>query len=123
MTVRPFLLPLLADLVCVLAFASAGKSSHEAGDSDWVVLAIVWPFAVAALVAHLGLASRRRATARPWPAGVVVLGTTYVVGMLLRVAEGRGIALGFLVVALVFLTLTMLGWRLAAALAARRTAR
>lgn len=116
------LAPLLADLLCVLAFAFGGKSSHEAGDSDWVVLAIVWPFALAALVAHGGLAARGRPRAAVWPAGVVVVGTTYVLGMLLRLVEGRGIALGFLVVALLFLTVTMLGWRLVAALAARRAA-
>lgn len=112
MTVRRFLLPLLADLVCVLAFAFGGKSSHEAGDSDWVVLAIAWPFALATLVAHVALAAGRRSAMPLWPAGVVVLGTTYVLGMAIRVVEGRGIAPAFLVVAALFLALTLLGWRL-----------
>jgi FtsH-binding integral membrane protein len=102
---------LAADLVCVLAFAYGGKSTHEAADSDWVVLAIAWPFAVGAVLAHGGLAHRRR-TARALREGALVVGVTYVVGMLLRVLAGRGIAPGFLVVAAVFLTVTMLGWRI-----------
>ncbi len=109
-TVR-WLLPVVADLVCVLAFAVGGKTSHEAGDSESVVLAIVWPYALAVVVAHAGLLWRGRRTSRTWPEGVVVLAVTYVLGMLLRAASGRGIAVGFLVVAVLFLALTMLGWR------------
>jgi hypothetical protein len=103
--------PLVADLACVLALAVGGKSSHEAGASDWVVLVIVWPFALAVGLAHAGLASRGRPTRRTWPEGVVVLAVTYVLGMVLRALSGRGLAPGFLVVAGIFLALTMLGWR------------
>ncbi len=118
------LLPAAADLVCVLAFAVAGKGSHEAGASAWVVLAIVWPFALATLVAHVGLLRAGRPAERLWAEGVVVLATTYLLGMALRVASGRGIAVGFLVVALVFLLVTMLGWRLVRrAVVARRIRR
>jgi hypothetical protein len=106
-----WLLPVLADLVCVLVFAAAGKSSHEAGDSEWVVLAIVWPYALSVVLAHAGLLLRGRHTRRVWPEGAVVLAVTYVLGMVLRLLSGRGIAGGFLVVAVVFLALTMLGWR------------
>ena len=108
---RTWLLPVVADLACVLAFAAAGKGSHEAGASEWVVLAIAWPFALAVVVAHAGLVRADRVADRVWPGGVVVLGTTYLLGMALRVVSGRGIAVGFLVVALVFLTATLLGWR------------
>ena len=116
-------LALLADLACVLAFASAGKSSHEAGDSSWVVLAIAWPYALAALVVHAGLLWRGRLPARVWPEGVVVLTVTYVLGMALRVASGRGIAVAFLVVAVLFLAVTMLGWRFATRVVQSRRAR
>ena len=118
--VRAWLLLLLADLVCVLVFAAAGKGSHEAGASELVVLAIVWPYAVGVLLAHVGLLWRGGSPARGRPDGVVVLVVTYVVGMVLRVASGRGIAVGFLVVAAIFLALTMLGWRALAHLVARR---
>ncbi len=118
------LLPVVADLVCVLAFAAAGKGSHEASDSNWVVLAIVWPFALAVALAHAGLLVRGRQPRRTWPEGVVVVAVTYVLGMLLRVVSGRGIAVGFLVVAVLFLALTMLGWRsIAQVVTGRRTSR
>jgi hypothetical protein len=112
--------PLVADLVCVLALAVGGKSSHEAHESDWVVLVIAWPFAVAAALAHMGLARRGGPTRRVWPEGAIVVATTYLVGMVLRAASGRGLAPGFLVVAALFLAVTMLGWRAVVLLAARR---
>lgn len=114
--------PLVADLVCLLAFAIGGKGSHEAGDSDWVVLVIVWPYAVAAGVAHAGLVARGRPTRRAWPEGVVVLAVTYALGMLLRAVSGRGLAPGFLVVAGLYLAVTMLGWRGLVQFATRRRA-
>lgn len=104
----------------MVVFAAAGKSSHEASDSAWVVLAIVWPFAVSVVVAHAALLRRGRRPGRLWPEGGVVLAVTYVLGMILRVLSGRGIAGGFLVVAALFLALTLLGWRGAVRLAARR---
>jgi Protein of unknown function (DUF3054) len=107
---RPW--PLLADLVCVLALAFGGKNTHEAGDSSWVVLVIAWPFALAGVLAHVALVWRGRQASRMWPEGVVVLAVTYVLGMLLRALSGRGLAPGFLVVAAIFLAVTMLGWRL-----------
>jgi hypothetical protein len=110
--------------VCVLVFAIAGKNSHEASSPDWVILAIMWPFAVAVMVAHAGVLMRQRRARRTWPEGVVVLSATSLLGMLLRVISGRGIAAGFLVVAVLFLALTMLGWRALLRLAMnRRTSR
>lgn len=113
---------MVADLVCVLAFAIGGKSSHESGDSDWVVLAIVWPYALAAAFASAVLVTWGRPTRRAWPEGAIVLAVTYVLGTLLRGASGRGLAAGFLVVAWLFLALTMLGWRCVVQLAIGRRA-
>lgn len=101
----------VADLGCVLALAVGGRGAHAAGESVAVVLVIAWPFAVAVGVVHLWLGWRGRRTTRVWPEGVAVVATTFLLGMLLRAAVGRGLAPGFLVVAGVFLTLTMLGWR------------
>ncbi len=106
-----WLWPLAADLGCVLALAVGGRNTHDATASGWVVLAIVWPYAVAAGLAHLWLVSRRRQAGRIWPEGAIVLAVTYVLGMILRAISGRGLAPGFLVVAAIFLALTMLGWR------------
>ncbi|GAA4381783.1 DUF3054 domain-containing protein [Nocardioides caricicola] len=113
-------MPLLADLLCVLALALGGMRSHEPGESGWVLLAIAWPFAVAAVLAHLLLAWRGRPVRRVWPEGAVVLTVTYALGMLLRALAGRGLAPGFLVVAALFLAATMLGWRLVTLLVVRR---
>jgi FtsH-binding integral membrane protein len=106
---------LVADLVCVVAFAAGGKSAHD-DSATWCVIArIAWPYAVACLLGW-ALVLRRGWDPRRWrPAGIAVLASTYLLGMVLRVVSGRGIALGFLIVAIVFLTLTMLGWRLVAA--------
>jgi len=71
----------------------------------------VWPYALAAGLVHGWLASRGRRAGRVWPEGGIVLGVTYVLGMILRAISGRGLAPGFLVVAGIFLALTILGWR------------
>lgn len=115
-----WLWPLLADLACVLALAVGGKGSHDASDSGWVVLVIAWPYALAAVLAHAWLIPTGRPTRRAWPEGAIVLGVTYALGMLLRAVSGRGLAPGFLVVAAIFLTATMLGWRGVVRLAASR---
>ena len=125
MTKQPtgrWLWPLAADFACVIALAVGGRNSHDAGDSGWVVLAIAWPFALAAGLAHALLASQGRRTRSVWPEGAIVVVATYGLGMLLRVLSGRGIAPGFLVVAAVFLAVTMLGWRAVALLVTRRRA-
>jgi hypothetical protein len=106
------LLPIVLDLVCVLVFAFGGKSSHEASDANTVVLKIVWPFAVAVIIGWAGAIWNGMRGLRVWPGGVTILAVTYVLGMALRLVSGRGIAVGFLIVALLFLALTMLGWRL-----------
>ncbi len=109
--------------MCVGALAVGGQRTHEPGDALWVVLVIAWPFAAAAIVAHVALGMRRRPTPRLWPEGVLVVAVTYGLGMLLRAASGRGLAPGFLVVAALFLVATMLGWRLVEWLVRRRQAR
>lgn len=85
-------------------------------------MAVVWPFAVAVLLGHAGVARANLARDRIWPGGVVVVAATYLLGMALRVVSGRGLAVAFLVVALLFLVATMLGWRaVRAAVAGRRS--
>lgn len=104
-------LTLVADLACVLALALGGRNTHDADESVWIVLVIAWPFALAAGLAHAALTALGRPTRRAWPEGAVVVVVTYAAGMALRALSGRGLAPGFLVVALLFLALSMLGWR------------
>ncbi|MBO0820531.1 MAG: DUF3054 domain-containing protein [Nocardiopsaceae bacterium] len=55
-----------------------------------------------------------------FPAGVVVWLGTVAFGMVLRVVSGQGTATSFIIVALAFLALFLLGWRGIAGLASRR---
>lgn len=84
-----------------------------------MLVVIAWPFALAAGLAHLALTMSGRRTTRAWPEGAIVLAITYALGMVLRGLAGRGLDPAFLVVAAVFLAVTMLGWRGAVHLATR----
>lgn len=117
---KPVWWALVGDLVCVVAFAAGGKSAHDDSSTWWVILKIVWPFALACLIGWVLVLSRGWDPRRWRPAGIAVLAATYVLGMVVRAISGRGVAIGFLVVAIVFLTLTMLGWRLVAGAIRRR---
>lgn len=98
------------DVFVVLLFAFAGRQSHDAGPA-LVVLRIAWPFLVGLALAWAVLAWRRWPAARAWPAGVIVWLGTYLVGMVLRGLTGEGLAPAFLVVSILFLGLTLVGWR------------
>ncbi len=102
------------------ALALGGRNTHEPDETAWVLLAIAWPFVLSAVVAHIGLRLSGRRASRGWPEGVIVLTVTYALGMVLRGLSGRGLAAGFLVVAAIFLAVTMLGWRAAMHLATRK---
>jgi hypothetical protein len=101
-----------ADTCCVLLFVVIGRASHVRGDSLAGTASTAWPFLC-------GLAAGW-AAARGWrqPLGLrpaVTIGlVTVALGMVLRVISGQGTAAAFVVVALVFLGLFLLGWRLAA---------
>jgi hypothetical protein len=106
------------DIACVLIFVIIGRANHAKGESLAGIASTSWPF-----LAGLGagwLASR--AWRRPLairPVGLVVWLSTVAVGMVLRVISGQGTAVGFIAVALAFLALVLLGWRLLARLARR----
>lgn len=97
----------------VLGFVIIGRASHHDGESLAGLASTTWPFLA-------GLAAGEAAT-RAWrrPAamtvGVGVWLATVAVGMVLRVVAGQGTALAFIAVALAFLGLFLLGWRLLAA--------
>jgi FtsH-binding integral membrane protein len=108
------------DVCCVIAFVAIGRASHHHGESAGGLASTAWPF-LAGLAAGL-LASRAwRRPAALVPAGLGAWLGAVAVGMLLRVLAGQGTAMAFIVVALAFLGLFLLGWRaLAAAAGARR---
>lgn len=111
---------ILVDLVLVVVFCVIGRLSHAEGIfSDLPGLVnTIWPFVVAALVAHVVLLARRVRAERMLP-GLVVWAVTLVLGLGLRAVSGQGTALPFIIVATLTLALFLLGWRAVLALVRR----
>jgi Protein of unknown function (DUF3054) len=101
------------DICCVLAFVVIGRSAHHHGDGIAGVVMTAWPF-LAGLAAGLLVTRAWRRPAAILPGGAGAWLGTVVIGMLLRVISGQGTAFAFVLVALAFLGLFMLGWRSAA---------
>ena len=113
----PWLLSL--DVVSVLAFVALGRETHdEEGTIEGIVVTAA-PFLIA--LAAGWLLTRAWQTPISLRVGGGVLVTTIAGGMLLRrfVFE-EGTATSFIVVATVFLTTCLLGWRALARLISRR---
>jgi hypothetical protein len=108
------------DVCCVLVFVIIGRASHTTGESLAGIASTAWPFLAGLAGGWLvtaGLAGRAwRQPSRLWPAGVGAWLGTVVLGMVFRVVSGQGTAPAFVGVALAFLGLFMLGWRLLARL-------
>ncbi|PFG42582.1 Protein of unknown function (DUF3054) [Isoptericola jiangsuensis] len=119
MTKLPAWPAVVCDVVCVLVFTLVGTASHASGGSAAHVATVGAPFLVGLGVGWLATRAWR-APAQVWPTGVAVWFATVVLGLFLRPLLGGGFAWSFALVTAVFLAATMLGWRLLAALAARR---
>ncbi len=103
-------LSVVLDVVAILIFVAIGRRVHDHGVNLRGLASTAWPFLVGLGVGWSVLVRQRR-SATTLASGVVVWLSTVVVGMLLRVVSGQGTAVAFIVVALVFLGLFMLGWR------------
>jgi hypothetical protein len=116
--------PLLLDVASVLVFVAIGRSTHAKGESVGGLVSTAWPFLVGLAAGWLvGRAWRPGRPTALVPTGVAAWLGCVAVGMVLRVLAGQGTAFAFVLVALGFLGLTMLGWRLVARLlGARRRA-
>jgi len=108
----------LLDVCCVLVFVVIGRASHTKGETLAGIASTAWPF-LAGLAAGWAAARAWRRPLALRPSGVTVWLVTVALGMLLRVVSGQGTAVAFIIVALAFLGLCLLGWRLAARLVAR----
>jgi hypothetical protein len=107
----------LIDACCVLVFVVIGRASHAKGEALGGIAATGWPFLCGLAAGWIAARAWRRPLAIG-PAGVVIWLCTVTLGMILRVVSGQGTAGPFIVVALAFLGLFLLGWRLIARLAA-----
>ena len=104
------------DALCVLLMVVIGTRNHKTDTGITGILFVAAPFWIAMSLAHLAPLFQR--TAKADAHVVVVWGYTVVMGMVLRnTVFDRGTAVAFIIVATVFLGITMFGWR---ALLARR---
>ena len=107
----------MLDLCCVLAFVIIGRARHDAagGESLGGIASTAWPFLAGLFLGWLGTRAWRRPAALA-PSGVGAWLGAAGLGMVLRVAAGQGTAVAFVLVALAFLGLFLLGWRVVARL-------
>jgi hypothetical protein len=117
-SMRSARLAVVLDVCCVLVFVMIGRASHTKGETLGGIASTSWPFLCGLAVGWVSSrAWRRPLTLRP--AGIAVWLSTVVYAMVLRVVSGQGIAVAFVGVALAFLGLFLLGWRLLARLVTR----
>jgi FtsH-binding integral membrane protein len=100
------------DVCLVLAFVLIGRASHHDSGGLAGLASTAWPF-LAGLAPGEILTRGWRRPAALVPTGLGVWLSTVTIGMILRVVAGQGTAAAFIAVALTFLGLFLLGWRLA----------
>ena len=108
------------DAASIVLFAAVGVRNHEIDSGFGDVATIAAPFLIGLAVGWIA----GRAWDRPFAfrTGLIAWLATIVVGMLLRnLVFDRGTAASFVIVATVFIGACLLGWRLVAQLATRRT--
>jgi FtsH-binding integral membrane protein len=111
---------LVLDVLGVVAFVVIGRSAHAKGEDLAGIASTAWPFLSGLAAGWLAGSAWRRPVALV-PTGVVAWLACVVLGMVVRVVAGQGTAPAFVAVALGFLGLTTLGWRILAR--ARRSRR
>ncbi len=112
---RSVRIAVLVDCCCVLVFVIIGRASHARGETLGGIASTAWPF-LAGLAGGWLAARAWVSPFRLWPAGVGAWLGAVVLGMALRVVSGQGTAVAFAGVALAFLGLFLLGWRVLARL-------
>lgn len=113
---------LVLDLCCVLVFVLIGRASHSEGETVAGLARVAWPFLSGSLIGWTATRGWRRPEALV-PTGVGIWLLTVAAGMALRVVSGQGTAVTFVVVALIFLGLFLLGWRVVMSISRRRRGR
>jgi hypothetical protein len=100
----------LLDAAWLLVFVVLGRTSHTEGLTLAGVARTAWPF-LAGLAVGWGVGRAWRSPAALVPTGVVVWPVCVAVAMGLRLASGQGVVIAFVLVALAFVGLGLLGWR------------
>ncbi len=108
-----------ADLACLVVFVALGRTSHSLnGGPGWFV-AVLWPFVIGWFVVALITRLYTAAHGGWWRVALTCLGGVTVALVLRATFTSRATPVTFGIVALVFVTLATLGWRLAAAAVTR----
>ncbi len=108
------------DVFSVTLFVAIGRREHERDSAIAGLISTAAPFLIALALAWLILRVWHRPT--DWRIGVGICAITVVAGMALRnLVFGDGTATSFVIVTTLFLTLFLVGWRLAYALFERRS--
>ena len=103
--------PPALDVLVVVIFVIIGRETHEEGNALAAFVETAAPFLIG-LALGWGLV-RARDVPRSTATGLAVVTSTLVVGMLgRRVVFDDGTAVSFVIVATLFLSAGMLGWRL-----------
>lgn len=103
------------DAVGVVVFVAVGRAGHHEAGAITGFVRTLWPFASGLAIGWVVTRAWQRPGAL-FPYGIGVWLITVAAGMTLRVASGQGVAVAFVIVALAFLGLFLLGWRLVARL-------
>jgi Protein of unknown function (DUF3054) len=107
------------DTASVVLFVAIGRREHDEDAAIAGLVSTAAPFLLGLLVAWLVVRAWRSPTALT--TGLWIWPITVATGMLLRrLVFGDGTALAFVIVATLFLGLTLVGWRVVAALLGRR---
>ena len=109
---HPWPIAVVADVLVVVVFASVGRSNHHESTTAAGVWHTAWPFLLGTAIA-LALCAFTHTDPLSLRAGVRVWLWTVVIGMVVRASLGEGIALSFIIVALLVLGALFLGWRFA----------
>jgi hypothetical protein len=112
-------IPLFVDFLFVLLFVTIGRTAHHHSFSLAGLASTLWPFA-AGLGCGWSLVTLRGHAGLALDDGSLIVVVTVAVGMVLRVVAGQGTAFAFVIVALAFLGLFLVGWRVLFRFARRR---
>lgn len=116
---RSAVIGVVLDVCAVLAFVAIGRHTHHDGDTLAGVAYTAGPFLGGLAIGLLAVRAWRRPLALV-PTGLGAWLGAAAVGMVIRVLAGQGTAAAFTVVALAFLGLFILGWRIVVRIVATR---
>lgn len=98
------------DVGLVTAFVAIGRRNHDEDPGVVGLISTAAPFLLGLVVGWL--LSKAWTNPTPVRTGLVIWPTTVAVGMVVRRLGGDGTALSFVIVATVFVGVTLVGWRL-----------